>query len=145
MKLTFIFFISLLFAFPAMSQSGKEAKVWANIDALNNAIFSTKDSLVIFRLVGEQLTYGHSGGNIEGKAAMVHNAVVSPTTYKNITTEKLSLQFVKKVAIARFIYRATSIEKGVEGSLNLGVLQVWAKQGGKWFLQARQAVKVTPK
>jgi hypothetical protein len=132
------------FSFSAIAQS-KEEKLWQQVNLLHKAVFETKDSLVIAKLVGEKLTYGHSGGNLEKKNEMVHKAAISPTTYKNISTERISLDFVKKAAIVRLIFRATSIEKGVEAPLNLSILQVWAKEGGDWKLQARQAVKVNPK
>jgi hypothetical protein len=136
----------VVFSLPAFAQSPEEAKVWARVDALQNAVFGTKDSIVIAELVGEKLTYGHSGGNIEDKIRMVHNAAVSQTIYKNSSIERLGLSFInKKTAIVRYIFRATSVEKGVEAPLNLSLLQVWAKEGGKWKLQARQAVKVNPK
>ena len=141
-SLTLILF---LLATCTFAQSSKEAAVWKKVDALNNAVFGTKDSVVIRSLVSKELTYGHSGGKVENMNEMVHNAAVSPTTYKNITTERLSTAFVKKTAIVRFIYRATSIEKGVESPLNSGILQVWAKEHGGWHLVARQAVKVNPK
>ncbi len=146
MKKTIALLAICIFSMPAFAQSGNEAKVWARVDALQNAVFGTKDSTVIAELVGEKLSYGHSGGNIEDKAKMVHNAAVSPTVYKNPTIERISLDFInKKTAIARYIFRATSVEKGVESPLNLSLLQVWAKEGGKWRLQARQAVRVNPK
>jgi hypothetical protein len=76
---------------------------------------------------------------------MVQKAVASPTTYRNISQEKISLTFIKKTAIARLTFRATSIEKSVESPLDLSILQVWIKEKGKWKIVARQAVKVAPK
>ena len=146
MKKLLTFLVKCLLALPAFAQSKQEARVWARVDALQNAVFGTKDSVVIAELVGDRLTYGHSAGNIEDKAKMVHSAAVSPTVYKNAAIENRSLYFInKKTAIVRYIFRATSVEKGTESALNLSLLQVWAKDGGKWRLQARQAVKVNPK
>lgn len=145
MKKFFTVLLLLVVTSPAFTQSGEESKVWQRVDLLHRAVFETKDSVAMAELVGEKVTYGHSGGNIEHKAEMVHKAAISPTTYKNITTERLSIDFIKKTAIVRLIFRATSIEKGVESPLNLGILQVWAKERGKWRLQARQAVRVNPK
>ncbi len=136
------FFISLF----AFGQSSEEAKVWARADALRKAVFETKDSAALYDLVGSKVTYGHSGGNIEDKPTMIHNAVISKTTYRNPSVEKLSIAFIKETAILREIFRATSVdEKGVETPLNLSILQVWIKENSKWKLFARQAVKVNPK
>ncbi len=147
MKKLLSLLVILLFALSAYPQKSKEEKVWARVDAFQNAVFGTKDSTVIAGMVGEKLTYGHSGGNIENKVEMVHNAAVSPTTYKNLTTERNSLDIINKnTAIARFNYRGISIDnKGQETPLNLHIIQVWAREGGDWKLQARQAVKINPK
>jgi hypothetical protein len=97
-------------------------------------------------LVSDRVTYGHSGGNIENKQVMVHNASVSKTVYKNSELERLSIDVDKKSAIVRHTFRAISVdEKGTEAPLNLGLLQVWKKEHGKWRLWARQAVKIAPK
>ncbi|HEX8334696.1 MAG TPA: nuclear transport factor 2 family protein [Segetibacter sp.] len=129
-----------------MDQSSKkEKKLLQRVDALHKAIFQTKDSLVLKSLVHEKVTYGHSGGAIEDKTAMIHKAVTSPTAYKNITQGKLSTSFIKKTAIVRIILRATSIESGNESPLDLSILQVWIKKSGNWQILARQAVKIASK
>jgi hypothetical protein len=135
----------LFICFGASAQS-KEEEVWKRVEALSNAVFSTKDSMAIKDLVSNNLTYGHSGGNVENKQAMVHNASVSKTMYKNSEFERLSIDVDKKSAIVRHTFRAISVdEKGTETPLNLGLLQVWKKENGKWRLWARQAVKIAPK
>lgn len=143
-----IILIASLFviSFGASAQSSKEAEVWKRVEALSNAVFATKDSTTMKDLVSNQLTYGHSGGNVEDKQAMVHNASVSKTVYKNSELEKLSIDVDKKSAVVRHTFRAISVdEKGTESPLNLSLLQVWKKEGGKWRLWARQAVKIAPK
>jgi hypothetical protein len=51
-----------------------------------------------------------------------------------------------KLAIVRQNFRATSVDaQGVGTPLDLGILQVWKKEHGKWKLMARQAVKIPPK
>ena len=138
----------LVFCFIAtatIAQSKAEAKVWANVEALNNAVFGSKDSLVMKRLTSEKLSYGHSGGNIEDKRKMVTGASSSKTEYRNLTVENLGVTLEGKTAIARYILRAGSVEKGVESPLNIAILTVWVKKGGDWKLIARQAVKVAEK
>ena len=143
-----ILLIAVLFviSFGASAQSSKEAEVWKRVEALSNAVFATKDSITMKDLVSEHVTYGHSGGNIENKEVMVHNASISKTVYKNSELEKLSIDVNKKSAVVRHTFRAISVdEKGTETPLNLGLLQVWKKENGKWRLWARQAVKIAPK
>lgn len=146
MKKIVVVLLTSFVALFAFGQSSEEAKVWARADALRKAVFEIKDSAALYDLVGSKVTYGHSGGNIEDKPTMVHNAVTSKTTYRNTSVEKLSIAFIKETAILREIFLATSVdEKGLESPLNLSILQVWIKEQGKWKLFARQAVKVNPK
>jgi hypothetical protein len=144
MRQLIIVFATLFVTSVACAQSN-EAKIWERVEALHKAIFQDKDSVALMDLVGSKVTYGHSNGNVEDKAAMVRNAVANQTTYKSPVTERENITFLNKTAIVRANLRGTSVEKGVEAPLNLGILQVWTKENGKWRIQARQAVKINPK
>jgi hypothetical protein len=126
------------------NSTNKEKKLLKRVDALHKAIFYKADSLTLERLVHEEVTYGHSNGAIDDKSVMISKVLASPTTYKNITQEKLSVSFIKNSAIVRIILRATSLENGKESPLDLSILQVWMKKSGNWQIVARQAVKVAP-
>lgn len=121
----------------------KEAAVWNKVVALNNLVFGTKDSVGIANLVSNNVHYGHSGGNIEQKNEMVHKASISPTQYKNLEHELISLKMLGKTAVVRYVFKARSIEKGVETPLHLGIIQVWQNERGNWQLVERQAVKLS--
>lgn len=142
------FFTVLLITFSslsAFSQSGKEAEVWARVEALNKAIFEDKDSAAIEDLVSDAVTYGHSTGIIENQPAMVHTSVSSTDVYKNISQERQGTIQAGQTFIIRYILRADVVKDGNTTPLNIGILQVWARDKGKWRLFARQAVKVNPK
>ncbi len=133
------------FALSVFCQSGKDAEVWARVEALNKAIFEDKDSAAIEDLVNNAVTYGHSTGIIENKPAMVHTSVSSTDVYKNILQERQGAISAGQAVIVRYILRADVVKDGNTTPLNIGILQVWAKDKGKWQLFARQAVKVNPK
>ena len=146
MKKVLMSLLIMTLTITAFAQTAAEQKVWDRAEALSNAIFVKRDSAALLDLVSDKLTYGHSGGNIEDKATMVHKAMVSKTTYRNQTFEKVSIQVQDKVAIVRHNFRAISIdENGKETPLDLGIMQVWKKEGNKWRIWARQAVKIAPK
>lgn len=130
---------------PAFSQSGKEAEVWARVEALNKAIFEDKDSAAIRELVADVVTYGHSTGDVENKPVMLHNAVTNAQVYNNLLVERLGTTRAGETVIVRYILRADVLKDGNTTPLNIGILQVWGKDKGKWRLFARQAVKVNPK
>src|SRR6476620_9337520 len=141
-----ILFISLfsLLSTTSIAQS-KEEKIWGRVEALTKAVFETKDSVALDDLVSSRVSYGHSGGNIEDKKTMVHNASASKTEYKNRNFERISIVVDDEMAIVRHTFRAISIDNGKESPLDLGLLQVWKKEKGKWRLWARQAVKIPPR
>ena len=129
----------------AFAQSKEEAKVWERVEALTKAVFETKDSAALLDLVSSKVTYGHSSGVLEDKTTMVQKAVASKTEYKNRNFERVSIDVNDKAAIVRHNFRAISMENGKESPLDLGILQVWKKENGKWRLWARQAVRIPPK
>ncbi|HYE55676.1 MAG TPA: nuclear transport factor 2 family protein [Chitinophagaceae bacterium] len=124
------------------AQSKKEQEVWQRIEQLNTAIFVKKDSAALAGLLAENVTYGHSGGKIEGKAEMIKNAVHNETTYREVGMDKTSIFFEGNMAIVRHVFNAMQNEKGKESPLKLSVLHVWQKQGKEWKLLARQSVKM---
>lgn len=142
-----LFFLALLVAmFVSVSaQSSEEAKLWSRVEALSKAVFETKDSTILKDIVHKKVTYGHSAGNLEDKTEMIQKAAASKTTYKNKEIEKISVDIDGNTALVRHTFRATSVENGTENPLNLGILQVWKKENGKWYLWARQAVRIPPK
>lgn len=143
-KVLSIALFSLIFA-GGFAQSRDSAQVWSRVEALSKAVFETKDSVALNDLVSTRVTYGHSGGKIEDKPTMVHGAVASKTTYKNSVLERVSMDVDGNAAVVRHNFRAISVENGTETPLNLGIIQVWRKERGKWCIWARQAVKIPPK
>ena len=142
-RITFIVLLSSAATF-CFAQS-KEEKVWQRVETFTKAVFETKDSAALQDLVSDRVTYGHSGGNIENKQTMVHNAANSKTTYKNSSLERVNIDIAGKTAIVRHNFRATSVDNGKESPLDLSIIQVWKKERGKWRLWARQAVRIPAK
>ena len=144
-KALFALLLSVIVA-TAGAQTQVQLKVWERCEALTKAIFESKDSVALMDLVSKNVTYGHSGGNVEDKPTMVHKAVTSKTTYKNRSFERISIDVQDNTAILRHNFRATSVdEAGKETPLDLGILQVWKKENGKWRIWGRQAVRIPPK
>lgn len=143
-KLLFILLL-LICTSSVFSQPGKEGEVWTKVEDLHKAIFETKDSVVIQKLVADSVTYGHSTGLLENKPVMLHNTVHNIENYKNFSFERISTTYVGSTVIVRFVFRADVTKEGVTNPLNLSIMQVWGKDKGDWKLFARQAVKISPK
>ena len=98
-------------AITAFAQSPQEQEVWNDVDALNAAVFVSKDAAVMSRLVSDKLSYGHSSGVLENKTEMVANAASNNTTYRAIVVEKLRINVTDNTATARHIFNATQTDK----------------------------------
>ncbi|HEY0677515.1 MAG TPA: nuclear transport factor 2 family protein [Chitinophagaceae bacterium] len=146
MRKTLLLLFIVAIAFCSFGQSSGEAKVWARVEALTKALFETKDSMALMDIVSANVTYGHSAGNIEDKALMIRNAITNKSTYRNNAFEKVSIDVQGKTALVRHNFRALSTDAaGKESPLELGIMQVWKKENGKWRLWARQAFRLPPK
>jgi len=141
MKMTFLAtMLFVVISAPVFAQSRDEQSVAAAVESLRKALIdpnkATLDALVL-----DDLTYGHSSGVIQDKAAF-EEALLNKSS--DFVTIDLSLQTIKVVgntAWVRHILSATTNDGGKPGSTKLSVLLVWVKQKGVWRLLARQAVK----
>ena len=130
----------------AFSQSAEEQSVWSSVEALTKAVFETKDSVAINGLANKYVTYAHSSGLVEDRPTMIRAAVSSALKYKNLSIEKGEINIDGNTAVLRHNLRGVSVDAGgTESPLNLGILQVWKKNNGKWQIWARQAVRIPAK
>ena len=97
------------------------------------------DKAALEALVSDQLSYGHSGGQVENKAEFVGVIAGKKTIYKSITLSDPTVAVAGNNAIARHTFAAEVEADGQASSPKIGVMQVWVKDGGAWKLLARQA------
>ncbi len=146
MKKVFLFFLFVSIYTMGFAQNAAENADWSRVVALTNAIFGKKYSIALTDLVSSKVTYGHSTGNVEDKATMIRNAVGNTGSYRNIEIERTGISIDGNTAVLRHNLRGINVDAaGAESPLNLGILQVWKKENGKWRIWARQAVKIAPK
>jgi ketosteroid isomerase-like protein len=93
-------------------------------------------------LVNDHLTYGHSHGMLQDKAAFVKFLVGpnAPGKFKWIKLSNQTIDVVGKVALVRNVMDAENIlPDGKITKAHILALQVWTKEKGGWKLLARQA------
>jgi ketosteroid isomerase-like protein len=101
------------------------------------------DKAKLESLVADQLSYGHSSGKLEDKAAFINVIASKKTVYKSIELSKQTVTVAGNDAIVRHAWASESgTGDGKWNVAKIGILQVWQKQGGSWKLLARQAFKV---
>jgi hypothetical protein len=92
-------------------------------------------------LVGDELSYGHSGGKIDTKASFIGDLLSGSSDFVTITISDQSIRMAGNVAMVRHTLAATNNDGGKPGSVTIKILQVWQQQGGQWKLIGRQAVR----
>jgi len=122
------------------AESADEAAVAQAVADLTKAMLAA-DKAKLEALVADQLSYGHSGGVVQSKAEFVGVIASKKTVYKSIDLTDVKVSVVGNDAIVRHTWDSVSESDGKSSASHIGVLQVWAKQDGKWKLLARQAFK----
>ena len=133
-------FAFLLLATNSFAQSNEETKVAQAVESLRNAMVDA-DAAVLASLTSESLSYGHSSGAIEDKAAYIDAIISKKNDFKSIEQTNQTIKMKGDIAIVRHTFNAEVLINGTPAIPNIGVLQVWQKENGQWKLIARQAFK----
>ena len=122
------------------AQSKPEAAVAQAAEKLRTAMISG-DSTALYNISMPQLTYGHSGGHVEGQKEFVDKIASGKSDFVTIDITDQTIMVMDEVAILRHRLHATTNDKGTPGTVDLLVMMVWHKDHKNWKLLARQAVK----
>lgn len=125
----------------AQTRTKDEQAVEAVVESLRKALIDP-DKAGLDALVCDELTYGHSNGNIQDKAAFEAALLNKSSDFVTIELTQQTVKVVGITAWVRHILSATTNDGGKPGTAHLSVLLVWVKVHGYWKLLARQAVKV---
>ena len=132
----FISLVSIL----SFGQSKDEKQLTDAITTLKNAMLNA-DRQQLEMIASPALSYGHSSGKMEDKAAFVDALATGKSDFITMDLSDQTITVLGKTAIVRHNLTGRTKDNGVEGTANIGVLQVWQKEKGKWKLLARQAYK----
>ncbi len=141
-KVSFSFLtLCLLFNVSSKAQSTEEKEVLLVVENLRHAMIDGNKQ-TLENLTATDLSYGHSSGKVEDKAAFVENIASGKSDFVTINLEEQTIKVVGDVALVRHKLTAETNDGGKPATVNLKVLLVWQKQNGTWKLLARQAVKI---
>ena len=137
-----VLFILTCITCTMQAQPKDEQAVASAVEALRKAMIDS-DSVQLDKLVDKELTYGHSGGNVQSKAAFIHSFTSGQSDFVSIDLTGQTIQLYGKTAVVRHTLTAATNDDGKPGNVKIAVMTVWQKQKKDWKLIARQAVRLT--
>ena len=120
-----------------------EKEVATAVNQLMKGIMNA-DEKILKTITADELVYGHSSGKVQNKSEFIAEIISGqPFRYSNIELLEQTIQITGDAAVVRHIFTSeTKNQDGEQGSLKIGVMQVWQLQNEVWRLFARQAYKL---
>lgn len=125
----------------ASAQSKDETLITNAVEKLRLAMISGNKA-DLESLCSEDLTYGHSNGNVQTKAVFVEAISTKKSDFLTIDLSGQTISIAGDVAIVRHTLIATTNDGGKPANPHLGVVLVWKKTKGEWKLIARRAFHI---
>jgi ketosteroid isomerase-like protein len=135
--------IGLLGVVPVFAASADEDAVAKSVEAFRAAQVAA-DAKAFDTLCAAELSYSHSDGRVEDKAAFIANATNGKSKFLSLKYEDTKIRVVGPAAIVRFHWlgEAEAVADGKKSSTNLHILMNWQKQGADWKLLTRASTKL---
>jgi len=140
-KYLYILIAFSVISFSLNAQTKKEDRFVKLLNEFNQAIINT-DSTALKNLVWEDLSYGHSSGLIQNKAAFIAGVMNGPNFFKKFELQNQTVKVSGKNAIVRHLAIAQAVNKGNPVEIRFGNILIWQKKQGHWKLLARQGYKL---
>jgi len=100
------------------------------------------DSAVLADLASDDLEYVHSSGTVRNKQEFINEFMKRWTNFSKVTITNQTIKITGDDAIVRHRLVADAHNPGYPAVVDIIVLMVWRKEGGKWKMLARQAAKI---
>ena len=126
------------------SDSAKDQKAVLTADQERTEAQIKQDVATLDRLLGDDLTYVHASGLVQGKAEFIADLKSSKRLYKNVTTSDVNVRLLKDGAVITAKSQISVSFDGKENNLSLQVIEVYAKRNGRWQLIAYQSTRLKP-
>jgi len=123
------------------AQNKQETALLTAVEQLKNAMISGERQ-ALENIAAADLSYGHSGGKLEDKAAFVEAIASGKSDFVSIDLKNQTIKITGKTAIVRHELHAKTNDGGKPGDVHIGIMLVWQQQGKDWKLLARQAYKL---
>ncbi|MCH5683064.1 nuclear transport factor 2 family protein [Niabella sp. W65] len=130
----------MAFGVTVQAQRSYEEQVQKTVAQFVKAL-EDSDLKTLSAVASPRLTYGHSSGKIENKEQFLQTFKTGASDFVKINITEQTIDITGTTAIVRHLFDADTNDNNKPGHVTLKVMTVWQKQGTKWILLARQAVK----
>jgi hypothetical protein len=134
---------TLLGTIPAIAGPADDAAIAKNLEAFRTAQ-AALNAKGLEALCAPELSYSHSDGRVEDRAAFVANATSGKSKFLALAYKDPAIRVVGDTAIVRFNWVAEqqAVADGKLTATNLHILMTWQKQGADWKLLSRGSTKL---
>jgi hypothetical protein len=143
-RLKNIILLVLVFLVSKVSFSQNDAgkmEIMMKMLTLKNALIA-KDSVALSKVLGDDVTYGHTNAMIQTKSELIRDVVSKVQDYKSIEPSDMKIRLFDNSAIVNMNAKIVLNYKNEPMELKMKITLVWIKQNNDWVLEARQAVKI---
>ncbi|MBA1244327.1 MULTISPECIES: nuclear transport factor 2 family protein [Pseudomonas] len=117
-----------------------EQDVEQAVDQLTQAMWH-KDIPALKALTADNLSYGHSSGNVQDKQAFIADIETGRSGFNSLKMLNQKIILSGDTALVRNHFSAEAVNSGKVVPTEIENFQVWQKQHGKWLLIGRQAFR----
>ena len=132
--------VCVLGGYMGVAQASDQSDVEQAVDKLTQAMWH-KDIAQLKALTADNLTYGHSSGNIQDKSAFIADIETGKSAFNELKMLNQKITMSDDVALVRNHFSAQAVNSGKVVPTEIENFQIWQKQDGKWLLIGRQAFK----
>lgn len=137
-----ILFLSLFVCcyFSSQAQDPVQQEIMMRMLGLKTALLN-KDSLALTGLLADDVSYGHSNGLLQSKAALIHDVMSGVQDYKSIEPSDMLIRVYNNSAVVTIKSKVKMIFQDKPMEIGMNVTLVWIQKESDWKLVARQSVK----
>jgi hypothetical protein len=124
------------------ASAAERKSLLAAVDQWKQAVI-TKDRVGLDRIFDDDLSYGHTTGEVLDKPQSIDRVLSSKNTYTSIDLSDISIRVYGRIALitAKLAFHITV--DGKETVSSLSGIDVWIQRQGHWRLLARQLTRPT--
>ncbi|MFM2136073.1 MAG: hypothetical protein RL021_1473 [Bacteroidota bacterium] len=124
----------------ASSDEEEKRSIQEKTGQLRSALLE-RDSVMLSKLLSDDLTYGHTNGWTQTKEEFIHSVMSGQQVYNAITLKSIAIRMYGITAVVNLESNASLIVDGKPLELDMDILLIWVRRDDSWELVARQSVK----